>query len=134
MQPSVSHSVRRNHPSPCPSPARGREPCGAHLRNSRKVSADGLPEMCACRSAQAGTHTPQQGDVAEAAINEIFGGYGSPPRGDDSGWVRAKDCATKKPACAGLCPKSLARRRAGANHRSEAVRRLNVTVDTNTTA
>src|SRR5690242_3614695 len=30
----ASSSVPCGHPSPCPSPTRGREPCGAHLRAS----------------------------------------------------------------------------------------------------
>jgi hypothetical protein len=41
--------------------------------------------------AQAGTDTPQQGDVAKPAITETLVVMGPRLRGDDSGWVRAKD-------------------------------------------
>src|SRR5262245_11786153 len=45
----------------------------------------GASEMCACPSAQAGTHTPQQGDVAGLAITEALVVMGPRLRGDDSG-------------------------------------------------
>ena len=57
--------VRVFTPLPVPPPQGGREPWGAHLRNSRNKSADGLPEMCACPSACAGT-------TAERAATEDF--------------------------------------------------------------
>src|SRR5215831_3268204 len=41
-------------PLPVPPPQGGREPCGAHLRNSLNAPA-ALPEICACPSACAGT-------------------------------------------------------------------------------
>src|SRR5258708_6007243 len=37
----ASRSVLRRYPSPCPPPQGGREPWGAHLRNSRNALADG---------------------------------------------------------------------------------------------
>ena len=40
---------------------------------------------------QAGTHTPQQGDVAGPVITETLVVIGPRLRGDDGGWVRAKD-------------------------------------------
>src|SRR5438552_13876285 len=39
-------------PLPVPPPQGGREPCGTHLRNSQPAEF----EMCACPSAEAGTH------------------------------------------------------------------------------
>jgi hypothetical protein len=36
--------------------------------------------------AEAGTHTPQQRDVAGPSDNRNLGDYGSRLRGDDSGW------------------------------------------------
>src|SRR5262249_48919581 len=42
-------------PLPVPPPQGGREPCGAHLRNSLNAPA-ALPEICACPSAFAGTN------------------------------------------------------------------------------
>ena len=41
--------------------------------------------------AQAGTHTPQQGDVAGPAITETLVVMGPRLRGDDSGLICAKD-------------------------------------------
>src|SRR5262245_17687810 len=43
-------------PLPVPPPQGGREPCGAHLRNSNAPCPRNAPEMCACPSASAGTN------------------------------------------------------------------------------
>ena len=41
--------------------------------------------------AQAGTHTPQQGDVARPAMTETLVAMGPRLRGDDNGLFRAND-------------------------------------------
>ena len=51
---------------------------------------DGKQWLSAVVPAQAGTHTPQRGDVAGPAITETLVVMGPRLRGDDSGWVRAK--------------------------------------------
>src|SRR6266478_5184686 len=66
-------------PLPVPPPQGGREPWGTHLRNSSNVSADGLPEMCACPSAQAGTHNHRRFSSISTTPYRLDTAYGSPP-------------------------------------------------------
>jgi hypothetical protein len=51
--------------------------------------------MVTLRGRQAGTHTPQQTDVAGPAITELLVVMGPRLRGDDSGVVRAKKLSTQ---------------------------------------
>src|SRR5205823_12353612 len=56
-----------------------------------RMRSESQCNMCACPSAQAGTHTPQQGDVAGPAITETSVVMGPRLRGDDSGLVWSRD-------------------------------------------
>jgi len=56
-----------------------------------QIREAGIRRPSAVVPAQAGTHTPQQRDVAGAAIIETLVVMGPRLRGDDSGEVCAKD-------------------------------------------